>query len=439
MKFIALFLLLVLSPNVTRADDAPASLTLGEAQKIALANHPQIKASDYEAKAAEADITATRSGYFPQISGNAIRAFANPNTRLAATGGLNNPTVIDRGSFGIGASQLITDFGRTNAEVDAAEAALQAEQQRGNLTRAGVLLNVTRAYFNSLRAETLQKIAKETLKTRQTLLDQITSLHDVKMRSDLDLSLAKQGIDDANLLMLKAENGHEDSMAELSEALGYSDTHEFTLTYVDDATPPSGTMDSSLHMALANNPDLAALRADADAADHEATATRRAYYPTLSAVGFAGETPVRTVDQHINPTYGAGGVNLSIPIYTGGRQTADADKAEAKANAAKTRVTIKTNQLARDVRQAFDNVQIAYKNIAVTQQMRDNAAKSLDLTQARYDIGKSSIVDLSQAQLAATQAAVTATDAQYQYLVQRAVLDYTIGKFSVLDEAHSDP
>lgn len=439
MKFVASVALFLLLPSAAYADDAPISLTLSEAQKIALANHPQIKASNYEAKAAEANIAATRSGYYPQVSGDAIRAFADPNTRLAATGTLNNPTVIDRGSYGINASQMITDFGRTNANVDAAQAALEAERQRGNQTRADIALNVTRAYFSVLRSEALQKVARETLKSRQALLNQISSLHDVKMRSDLDLSLAKQGVDDANLLMLKAENNHQDAIAELSEALGYNDTHAFTLTGVGEMQPPNDTLDSALRMALTNNPELAVLRANAEAADHEATAARRAYYPTLSAVGFAGETPLRNADQHIDPTYAAGGVNLSIPLYTGGRLTADADKAEARAEAAKMRVALKTNRLARDIHQAVDDVQVAYKNIAVTRQMRENAAQSLKLTQTRYDIGKSSIVDLGQAQLAATQAAVTETDAKYQYFIQSALLDYTIGKFSALNGTSEGP
>ncbi|MDR3560871.1 MAG: TolC family protein, partial [Negativicutes bacterium] len=237
--FFAACMVALLLSIPARAEDAPVqSLTLAEAQHMALANHPQIKASDYEASAAEEEITATRSGYFPQISGNAIRAFADDGTRLAATGGLNNPTVIDRGSVGVGVSQLITDFGRTNAMVDATKAAFEAQKQRAEYSRSAVLLNVTRAYYDALRAQALIKVAQDTLKTRKTLLDQMTQLRDVKLRSDLDLSIASQGMDDANLLMLKAENNRNDAMAELSEALGYSETHIFSLADNNQATPP---------------------------------------------------------------------------------------------------------------------------------------------------------------------------------------------------------
>jgi outer membrane protein len=421
---------ILLGPLAVQAADAPAqSLTLADAQRIALANHPQIKASAYEAAAAGEDVAAARAGYFPQISGDAIRAFADPNTRLAATGALNNPTVIDRGSFGIGASQLITDFGRTNAEVDASLAAFEAQKRRADFSRAAVMLGVTRAYYDVLRAEALLRVAKETLKSRQTLLDQITSLRDVKMKSDLDLSIARQGVDDANLLLLKANNANDDAMAELSEALGYHETRRFVLADDTSAAPPADGLDATVGMALRNNPELAALKSEADAAEKEALAADREQYPTLSAVGFAGETPIRAANQHIDPTYAAGGVDLSIPLYTGGRMTADADKAEARAEAARMRVEVRRNALVRDIHTVYDSVQASYKNIAVSGRMRQNASKSLELTQARYDIGKSSIVDLNQAQLAETQAAVTEADAAYQYLIQRALLDYTVGRF----------
>jgi len=425
---------ILLLPVLAFAADLPTQpLTLAEAQRIALNNHPQIKASDYETKAAEEDVTSKRAGYYPHVSANAERAFAEQNTRLAAIGSLNNPTVIDRGSAGIGVSQLITDFGRTDAEVEASKAALEAQKQRADLSRADILLSVTRAFYDALRAQALLKVAGDTIKTRKTLLDQVMQLRNVKMKSDLDLSIANLGIDDANLLLLKAQNGRDDAMAELSEALGYNDTHSFDLVGTVATPAPDGSLDAYIGMALNGNPELAALQSDYKAAQNEADAATRENYPTLSAVGFAGDTPIRTADQHIDPTYAAGGFNLSIPLYTGGRITADADKAEAHANAAKMRVEIKKNTLTRDIHLAFDSVQTAYKNISVAAQMSQNAAKSLELTQARYDLGKSSIVDLNQAQLAQTQAAVGETDATYEYLIRRAVLDYTIGKFSETD------
>ncbi len=262
----------------------------------------------------------------------------------------------------------------------------------------------------------------------------MTSLRNVQMKSDLDLSIASQSVNDAQLLLLSAQNNRDDAIATLSEALGYNEPHNFTLARAAKATPPDENFDSYLEQALHNNPKLAALQAESKAARHEAEATEAENYPTLSAVGFAGDTPIRTHSQHINPTYTAGGLSLSIPIFTGGKLTADADKMAYKADAADMRVEIERNRLIRDIHTTFDSAQTSYKNISVIEQMHKNAQKSLALTQTRYEIGKSSIVDLNQALLAETQSAVAASNATYDYLRRRAQLEYEAGSFSTAED-----
>jgi outer membrane protein len=427
VKYATLIILAVMISGTSFAAGDVTSLTLEEAQRVALENHPEIKAATFEAQSSEEDETIARSGYYPQVSGNAVRAFADPNTRIAATSGLNDPTVIDRGSAGIGVSQLITDFGRTTALIDSSKAAVEAQRQRTDLSRTEVLLNVTRAYYDTLRTQAMLNVAQDTLKTRKTLLEQIKSLRDVQMKSDLDLSIANQGVSDAQMLLVKGQNNQAAAMAALSEALGYSEPHDYKLADAGKPKAPSGNIDLLLDAALAQNPELAALKSDYAAAKKAADAAKRESYPTISAVGFVGDTPIRTEDQHINPTYATGGINLTIPFFTGGKLTADTDKATYKEKAALSRIDIKKNKLVRDIHTVFDNVQTAYKNIDLTEQMHRNTRQSLELTQARYDIGKSSIVDLSQAQLAETQAAVAEADTRYDYLIQQAVLKYIVG------------
>ena len=87
----------------------------------------------------------------------------------------------------------------------------------------------------------------------------------------------------------------------------------------------------------------------------------------------------------------------------------------------------KENQLSRDVRQVWNNTQTAYRNIDVTAELYKTSAQALELTQARYELGKNSIVDLAQAQLNATQSAISAATARYDYLIQQALLNYTVG------------
>jgi outer membrane protein len=81
----------------------------------------------------------------------------------------------------------------------------------------------------------------------------------------------------------------------------------------------------------------------------------------------------------------------------------------------------------RDVRNAWLQANTAYQRIAVTAQLLKQADMSLQLAQTRYQLGLSSIVELSQAQLQQTSAAVDNTNAQYQYRLAVATLNYQIG------------
>jgi len=69
----------------------------------------------------------------------------------------------------------------------------------------------------------------------------------------------------------------------------------------------------------------------------------------------------------------------------------------------------------------------AYQRIDVTAQFLRHAALALDLAKGRYDLGLSSIVELTQAQLNLTEAAIENLNAKYDYQFQNAALQYTIG------------
>jgi len=423
MKIILLVAILLFSLPAL----ADETLTLEQARDIAIKNHPDVLSAGFNTQAAEEDVKATRSAYLPQITGNAVRAYSgDSDTRIAATDSINNPLVINRGSAGVGVSQLITDFGKTGDLLASSKLQLEAQKSRTTLTRDTVLLDVTRAYYNVLRAKTLLKVAEETLKTRQTLLNQITSLRNVKIKSDLDLSIAKQTVNDADLLLLKAQTGVSDAEATLSEALGLNQPRRFILTDGSKVTSPPDQVDLLIQAALEMNPELAALKAEKGAAEKFAAAQTEAQYPTVSALGFAGTTPIRD-DQQIESNYMAAGVNVSVPIFTGGLLTAQERKAKYKAKATGEDLEARKNQIIRDIQVAFDNTQTSYKNISVTQELLKNTTDALNLTQARYDLGKSSIVDLSEAQLFQTQAQIQNANAAYEYLIQLALLEYKIG------------
>jgi outer membrane protein len=406
--------------------NAPPVLTLADAQKIALQNHPQIAAANYLALAAQEALKETRAGYYPNVNLYADAVGAGDEGTRVMAGGLNNPSIYDRAAGGLAVSQLITDFGRTANLTASSKFQAQAENQNASATREQVLLQVNVGYFSTLEAQAILHVARQTFDTRQLLLDQVSLLASNKLKSELDVSFARVAVQESKLLVQKAQNNAEAAMTSLSTALGYRELRAFQLAEASPAVI-SATNDVSqlVEVALADRPELLSLRNDHDAAQRFARSQRDSRLPSVSAVGVAGGAPVH--DSHLPDNYAAAGIQLSLPLFAGGLYTARQREAELKAQADDELLSSAENNVVRDVRIAWLNVNNALQQVQTTEELVQNAAEAYDLAEARYKIGSSSIVELSQAQLSFTSAQIANTNARYDVLIQQANLDYQTG------------
>jgi outer membrane protein len=406
------------------AGQTPQKLTLKEAERLAVANHPLIRAAELIASAANEETTESRSAYYPYAFGSLSGAKAESNSRIAA-GGLSNPIILDRYANGVTVGQLVTDFGRTYNLVQSSQLRANAARQDAAATRAEVLLEVDRAYFDLLGANAVLKVAQETVNARQAVDDQVKALARSKLKSGLDVSFANVNLSEAKLLLVQAQNDVEASQAELSSALGYTGKQDFEL---EEEPVPAGPPPELAHLveeAFRNRPDIATHRLDADAARRFAAAEGELWLPSLTWVGSAGLTPYH--QNNISSRYAAAGFNLSIPIFNGRLFSARHAEAKFRADAASQTLLDLQNRVARDVRVAWLTANSAYQRLDLTAQLLDEATEAFHLAQARYNLGLGSIVELSQAQLNMTQAEIGQARARYDYQRQLATLNYQIG------------
>jgi len=405
---------------------APQPLTLAQARALALLNHPDVAAANYRALAAHEVLVQTRAGLMPQVSlyGSAVHADSD-NTRLMA-GGLNNPSVFSRTALGGGLSQLITDFGHTTNLVASSKLQANAAEQNAAATREQVLLDVDRGYYGTLQAQAVESVARQTLDTRQLLLERVSILAANKLKSDLDVSFSQVGVEDARLLLQKAHNDVESSMAALSTMLGYGEQRQFILS--EQPTEPaavSGDVSGLIGQALRDRPELASLRDQRDAAEHLALSLRDARLPTLSVVIAAGNSPAH--DARLPANYSAGGIELSMPVFAGGLYESRQHEAELRARVAAETLRTIEDDVSRDVRVAWLNLNSAREQLRTTRQLARYASTAFQLANARYNAGSSSIVELSQAQLELTAAQIADTNARYEVLIRQSDLDYQTG------------
>ena len=417
--------LIVFTFTIANAEDS-SQLTLPEAHEAALRSHPQISVADLKALAARQVTRQFRSAFFPTLYGSVMSVgTANDNTRLAAIGGLNNPSIFDRNAEGLVLSQLITDFGRTANLTGSAKLRAQAEANNAQATREQILLAVDGAFFAAQQAQSVTRVAEQTVAARQLFLDQVSALATNKLRSDLDVSFARVNFEDGRLLLSKAQNDLQAAFAQLSTLMGLREPKIYRL--VEQPLPPevSTNVSEFVQQALQSRPDLLSLRNSQEAAIKFARAEKALHYPTLSAIGSAGVVPIG--DSQLPDNYAAAGLSLTVPLYAGGLYSARQQEAELRSRAADESLRDLENNVIRDVRIAWLNAQNAFDRLRITGQLLDNAKQSFDLAQARYSNGISSIVEFNQAQLNLLSAQIAYADTQYEYLLRRSALNFQTG------------
>jgi outer membrane protein len=419
-------LTLLVASSLCQGSDTAVPLTLAAAHSAALRNHPRVTAADLRALAARQVVRQAASTFFPTISGNVVAVgTAGDNTRLAAIGALNNPSIFDRNAEGLTISQLITDFGRTANLTGSAKLRAGAEEKNAEATREQILLEVDAAFYAVLEAGAITKVAEQTIATRRTFLEQVTALASNKLRSDLDVSFARVNLEEGQLLLSRSQSDVQAAFAQLAALMGTQEQTSYALA--EEPIPPeiSTNADQFVMEGLKSRPDLLALRDSRDAASKFARAERALRFPTVAAVGSAGVVPIH--DPQLPDTYAAAGLTLNLPIFAGGLFSARQKEAELRAAAADQQVRDAENNAVRDIRIAWLNARNAFDRMQITRQLVANASRSFDLAQARYNNGLSSIVELNQAQLNKISAEISFANTKYEYLLRGSALSFQTG------------
>lgn len=400
-------------------------LTLREAEQMALTRHPQLEEARWR-KEADATVPAqVRASMLPQVHGSVTGALTEDDHTRIMAGVPNNPSIYNRLGAGIGASQLISDFGRTRHRVKSARLSAGASAEAERTARAEVLVRVDRAYYAALAAQAVLLVARETVRERQLVVDQTSALARNKLKSQLDVTFARVNLDEARLIETNAINDARSTAVNLSNALGLEQTREFELVEepLPEALPPQ--WDSVVAAAQANRPELRQAKLAEQAAEETLRAERALSLPVVSASLFTGVAPfhIQALQNHWN----AAAINVDIPILNGGLFKARRLEAGARLKAASEATRDTAHNIARDVRLAYLDAVSSFERLRVTASLLEQAQQSLKLAQARYDLGLGNIIELSQAQLNLTRAQISQAGARFDYQARRVQLEYEMG------------
>jgi outer membrane protein len=402
-------------------------LSLGDAEKLAIKNNPRVSVAHLLASAQHQVVRETRSAELPTANAAITAVQAEDGSRISA-GSLTASRLFTHAGAGGGFTQLITDFGKTSNLVASSKLQEKAQNANALATTEDIVIATDQAFFEALQAQALLKVATQNTTTRQTTQSQISSYTQNKLKSTLDLSFADVNLSQAKLLELNARSNADSTMAALDAVLGLD--RQVTYDLVEDTAPltaPPTDANQLIQLALQQRPDLQALILNQQAAVKFSHAERDQKLPTITAAGTVGSVPIRPAQYYIQNWWGEVGVNMNIPIFNGFLYSAQAKEASIRAQADSEQARELKDRIVRDVRTAWLAANNAYQSVAVSQELLKQANLALSLAQTRYQLGLSSIVELSQAQYQQTDAAIGYTNAQYQYRLALATIAFQTG------------
>lgn len=418
----------------TAAAPTPAApvLSLDAALRQAREHAPQLLQARARTRAAEARVDQSGSGLWPQVQAQA--SYSRQTRNFAASGaqsalpGAGESSFDTEGSynFGVSATQLIWDFGRTTGQRDAAEATATATDADADVTDRQIALDVRTAYADAQAQKHLLGVAASTLENQARHRAQIEAFIEAGTRPPIDGLQARTEHANARVQLVNAENAYSTAKARLNLARGVSDAADWD---VDDALPePVPGEDSALALlvddAEARSVELKALSARTDAQSRALGATRGAYWPILDATTGLTEGGPGLADMVWN---WSGAVRLNWPLYQGGLTTAQEAAARHELTVSAGQAEAVRQQIRLRVEQARLGVRAGKAALEASGDALLSARERLALAEGRYATGLGSAIELSDAQLALTNAAAQKVRAERELTLARAQLRYALG------------
>ena len=381
-------------------------LSLDEAIKIALENNPDIIASDASVDVMKAKVQNAKSIFYPQVEFRFILPF------------------IERES-GVFVDQLIWDFWRTPNLVKANKAQLESSRYDKTGTQEDVILNTKIAYYTVLAKRHTLDAAKKKLTEQEKRLEQIENFFNLGRESKLGVTRAKVNLGNSKLNLITAKNDLEIAKLKLLKALGIEE-RDFNYELVDmlEYTVVDLNLENAISKALDSRPELKSLMAKEAGMRASLSASRQSLlFPEIlgrAAYRFEGEGAT-------GPDFIAG-VGLRFPLFEGFSDVSRVSEERAKLRQSQAQVESLKRQIASDLKELYLNLKYAEESLQVTETSNTSAEENLELAREEYRLGKSSEVELVEAESILASTTADHIQAIYNYKIAIAQLERATGE-----------
>ncbi len=456
------------------SSEEPLVITLDQALQIALSENVSVKVADKEIERTGFAKKGTYASLFPQIDisgayqrtikkqvmymdfdmssigggmpggdGETGEGSSDTPSDTPSAGGMDTSGGLEVGRWNTWSAGLTAAMPVINAQlwksirISGLDVELAVEKARAS--RLDMVTQVKQAYFSTLLAKEAFNVYKEVYENAVKNYEETQKKYNVQKASELDLTRAKTTVANAVPNVYNAESSVILSLWQLKAILGVDLDANIDVAGVLEDHSEHMFYDIHQHdsVSLENNTTMKQLAIQAEQLAQTVKMQKYAYIPTLAAQ-FSFSMNAMTNDfnfsQYRWTPYSYVGVSLSIPIFSGGKRLNDVRQAKNRYSQVQLQTMDAERNLKIAIRQSLNTMETNMKSYYAAKEAVSTAQKGYDIAERSYQVGRSTLIELNDAQLALTQAKLSESQAIYNFIIAKSQLEQTLGNDFITEE-----
>ena len=417
-------------------------ITLEQALEIGLSENLSVKVADMEIERTGFAKKGTYASLFPSIDlSTSYQRTIKKQAMFMSMGEGQEPMKIEVGMYNTINAATSVAMPLVNAQlwqslkISGLDVELAVEKARSS--RLDMVTQVKNAYYAVLFAKEARDVYNQVYDNALRNYEETLKKHDAQKASEMDLIRAKTTVENAVPNVYNSESSVILALWQLKAVLGVD--LDMDLDVAGSLSDYSSQMLSDIveneNASLEGNSTMKQLAIQAEQLAQNIKLQKYSTLPSLAAsFNFSYMSMANDVALSEFPwiPYSTAGLSLSIPIFAGGKRYNQIRQAKNQYDQVKLQVENTERQLKIAIRQSLATMETNMKSYYAAQTAVASAQKGYDITEVSYKAGRSTLIELNDAQLALTQSKLAESQAIYNFLTAKAQLEQTLGHdFSV--------
>ena len=417
-------------------------ITLEQALEIGLSENLSVKVADMEIERTGFAKKGTYASLFPSIDlSTSYQRTIKKQAMFMSMGEGQEPMKIEVGMYNTINAATTVAMPLVNAQlwqslkISGLDVELAVEKARSS--RLDMVTQVKNAYYAILFAKEARDVYNQVYDNALRNYEETLKKYDAQKASEMDLIRAKTTVENAVPNVYNSESSVVLALWQLKAVLGVD--LDMDLDVAGSLSDYSSQMLSDIveneNASLEGNSTMKQLAIQAEQLAQNIKIQKYSALPSLAAsFNFSYMSMANDVALSEFPwiPYSTAGLSLSIPIFAGGKRYIQIRQAKNQYDQVKLQVENTERQLKIAIRQSLATMETNMKSYYAAQTAVASAQKGYDITEVSYKAGRSTLIELNDAQLALTQSKLAESQAIYNFLTAKAQLEQTLGHdFSV--------